>query len=179
MRRRSPKHIFNNKKKHTTTTKKHNEIITIMNASTSSSSKLDQIPQSFFKPLQCPGVLHFTSELHIAPISMMASIILHKNNNKKRKETWKVTGVQHYDNNNDDKSKDSSSSSCENDNDDELFCENPYMLKCYLNVIFETCRRKMYEETFLCVERKSAKAYFYVKTKKDCKCFKLQMERII
>jgi hypothetical protein len=132
-----------------------------------SSSKLAQIPQSFFKPLECPGILHFTSELHIAPISMMARIFPphHTKNNKNknknnRKETWKVMGVQHYDNG--------------DNNNDELFCQNPYTLKCYLNLIFETCRRKMYEETFLRVERKSDKAYFYVKTKKDSsECFKL------
>jgi hypothetical protein len=81
----------------------------------------------------------FTSDLQIAPMSMMARIGNH-NNNKRKKETWKVTGVQH------DKESEPlpDSSSAE-------FCENPYTLKCYLNMIFETCRRKMYEETFLCL----------------------------
>jgi hypothetical protein len=59
-----------------------------------------------------------------------------------------------------------------------VFMENPHLLKCYLTVIFEICRWKMYEETQLWIEHKYAKAYFTVKTK-DGERFKLRMERVL
>ena len=118
-------------------------------------SKLQRVPDSFFRPLTGKGFLQFTSLLQISPARMLARVV-------GRKEQWTVTGVQH-------------DTEAESLVDADVFVKNSHALKCYLSVILETCKRTNMETEFIMNEDALA-AYLLVKAKSGNR-YMLRMER--
>ena len=119
-------------------------------------SKLQRVPDSFFRPLMGKGFVQFTSLLQISPARMLARVV-------GRKEQWKVTGVQH-------------DTEAEPLVEADVFLKNPHALKCYLSVILETCKRTN-TETELDIKAGELAAYLLVKAESGDR-YKLRMERV-